>query len=355
MLRSFETDKPIYNDIKSVPITDALTKEKIAMIIKTINISKENGISQVKENGLRPCALNVTTPAAKSMEIGINRPKSRENGIGRNSPNVVSVQVSSPAPNRNSATPQISLPNPVNVPIRQNPSQQVVMAQQIEVVNLTTPPNSSPIVPNTNPIVPTLPQLLNLPSLPTRVPLRNRAMSMHMSQTEYMAAASRLSGRRQSICDNNPSPVNNNSPFALSQQKATASEQHPYTNGSKMSKTSQTKAKVHPDATYLPPPYITKVHHADFLQNRVPTSAQASKITQQTTLKVLTPEAVNSREYIFHPVSSHLHILSIFQFLAFNFIFVSSFIFDQHLFFVIKSKSNITYSVFLFFYLHIFL
>lgn len=282
-MRNFETDKPIYNHIKAVPNKDGQTDERLAIIIKNINVRKVNAISQTKENSVK------STPA-KPTEIQINRSKPIENGTNRTKPvengnvraeeNVPNVQ----SPLQPAAVKTSSIP--VNPPMCRENLSPISLIQQPLALNLVTPNASPQTILNVTPVVQTLPHLLSLP----RLPLRNRALSMHMSQSEYSATA-RLSDRRQSISDNGP-PQTNSPPV----QSNTTALDHTYTNVS-TTKKQPTILRI-PKGNLPPPPYMTKVHHADFLQNRPPPQPQASKTPAQppTTLKVLTPDDLNSRK-----------------------------------------------------------
>lgn len=301
-----------------MPFSDALTKEKLATLIRTINLRKGSSISLLKRNQ-NSYELNVTVPA-QSAEIDTNRPKSVENGVQSNtdntvthtSANVTTVQPPLQSPNQAKAQNLPRTPGRLNSP-------QVSVAQPVSVISMA-PPQASPATANpptaATAAIPTLPQLL---SLPTRVPMRTRTMSMCMSQSEYSQVAARLpSTRRQSVCDNNQA-AKTNSPSALS--KATALD-HSYTNSSAAKTPESAKVPNRLNGVpYLPPPYMTKVHNADFLQARpTPPPAHmqpplqpqsqpqptASKTPQLpvTTLKVLTPDDLNSRKYRSHRVSS---------------------------------------------------
>ncbi|XP_055316825.1 nucleolar protein dao-5-like isoform X2 [Sitodiplosis mosellana] len=288
-LRNFETDKPIYNNIKSVPIADVLTKQKLATIIKNINQRKGNTIGLANENGRKSHGLNETTPA-KQTEIGMNQSKPVENGSNRASSNVPTVQPPLQSPIQNSSTTAHNSSIPIKTPTRLNPPQ-VPVVQPVIAISLA-PPNASQAV--ASPVAnatggPMLPQLL---SLPARVPMRLRAMSMHTSQNEYSAAGRLSSMRRQSVCDNNP-PAKTNSPSALS--KVTALD-HSYTN-STAAKAPETTNKMRLNAVqYLPLPYMTKVHHVPPApaQPQPQPQAKTPKLPT-TTLKVLTPDDLNSR------------------------------------------------------------
>lgn len=306
-LRNFQTEKPVYNTIKSIPFADVITKDKLATLIRTINLRKGGTISLSKENGQKSYVLNVTMPA-ESMEIDTNRPKSVENGIQSNTDNMIN-HTSSNVP---AVQPPLQSPNQGTAHNSLN-SPQVSVAQPVTVISMA-PPKASPATVNppnavaTAAVTPSLPQLLSIPS---RVPMRNRTMSMCMSQSEYSQVAARLpSTRRQSVCDSNQLKKTN-SPSALS--KATALD-HSYTNSATIKMPESVKVQNRPNGVpYLPPPYITKVHSVDFLQSRpTPPPAhmqpplqlqsqpqpQASKTPQLpvTTLKVLTPDDLNSRK-----------------------------------------------------------
>lgn len=120
-----------------------------------------------------------------------------------------------------------------------------------------------------NVIVMQQPQLL---ALPNNLMPRSRAMSVHTSASEYNAQ--RLSNRRQSVCDN----MNTN----------TIPPDHSYVRAAPQQYAGQ-QVNEHPDQRALPPPYMTKVHNVDFMKNTPP---------PQTTLKVLTPDDLNSRKFL---------------------------------------------------------
>lgn len=311
-LRNFETDKSIYNNIKPVPNIDDMAEQKITAIINNITAHKTNALTQAKEKDLRAHGLIATTPAKPTEIIGdynryrsagmamhrrktIDQATPAENGIIPTSPNVTSVQTSMQPPSHSTPITARSSPAPVFTPIRlnspQNPVIAISSAQPVHVISVVQPVNVVNITaqsPISNPVNKTLPHLL---SLPTRVPLRNRAMSVSMSQNEY-TATTRLNQRRPSVCDNNLPKTN--SPSAAS--KVIALDQHKYINGDAQ-KTPQ-PLKVDPRATFLPPAFMTKVHDTQFInsQTQLPSPVPITKPAALSTLKVLTPDDLNSRK-----------------------------------------------------------
>lgn len=330
-LRNFETDKPIYLNMRGVSNdSNGSTKEKLMRLIKTINNRKEQAINNAPEIVKKSCALDLTTPSTP-IENGNNRISSNVPAITVQSTLQTQTNNSSPIPAQMPQQVIVTKPAIVSKPV----SQQVIVSNTV-VTATATPEQPMVITPSTAtmPTVPAqcvantliLPQLLSLPS---RVPHRNRAMSVHASHAEY-SAASRLSARRKSVCENNrPAEPKSCSPTINNLSKGIALD-HAYANGGKLSYRSNLPKTVI-TAHQPPPAYITQVHSKDFLQNSrsqhipvtsspqipkpapTPTSAPIPTPTP-TTLKVLTPDDLNSRK---------LNIFSVFFFYNKYFIFTT--------------------------------
>ncbi|XP_031624973.1 rho GTPase-activating protein gacF-like isoform X2 [Contarinia nasturtii] len=273
VLRNFETEKPTYISINKndQPAMNKATKEKIAYFIESIKVRKDQLCTPQKS---RP--MNLLTSSVR--------------GNNRNSPNVpTNVPIQSQLPSSltkspsNVHAPQINHAQALSGPSRITPpSPNIAIAQTASTPNAIS--SSNTVNANTqNPSnTPTLPQLL---TIPTRVPApRSRALSVHMSQAEHSSNA-RLPSRRQSVCDKQTG-LKSNPPSRNAQCPPRESYQQ--------------QQRATPPQLHLP--YITHIHNTDFLQNPVNRASEAplerteKEIrTPQSTLKILTPDDLNSR------------------------------------------------------------
>lgn len=240
-----------------------------------------NKINEFKQKANRNKDMPAKQPA---MPIAAVSPHNGHNGNGMLMvPNVPTV------PNIHNGPTTPGTPNMANIPQVFHPS---------NVPNALNGPDvsKSPMLNGSHPQA--SPQLL---SIPNRVPLRNRAMSIHSSVVERSAAARLSDKRRQSICvddirkNRKLNGVANEHTYAKS-KSPTVTTVHHRLSIPQMSPYAY-NAHVQPSVS---PPFMTKIHDPAMMQG-LETPPKTPTPVSQSTLKVLSVDDVNSRKCSFNP------------------------------------------------------
>lgn len=257
MYRNFESDKPVYIQIK--PVLGAgcknLSDERFERLFQCIRAVKEQVL--VAENPRKPAAI--MTSAISPI---INNSMENENRLAMN--NTIRNATHHGISNVNVNDPPI-----VNEIIHVTPASHVVhntsivskSPQLLETprIGFPKPMNSSKPMESPN-----TPNQVNVPILMQNphklVPIRNRAMSMHLSAPGYLSTTQLIAIRRQSVCEKNDvTPVN-------------------LSNGDR-NNLSQLSQPIQLSVSTLPlipkngshsqsPMIMTKIHHTDFVQKQ---------------------------------------------------------------------------------------
>lgn len=227
--------------------------------------------------------IMVSTQAATPVQVPV---------VATKTPITVSTEVSAVRTIVTAKTPillnltkPMNQPNNINTPVVK-PSTMNPPAASLPV-NSTVPGTATNSVTTTLRIsTPTLPQLLDLPN---RLPMRNRAMSVLISESEYSAARP-INVRRQSVCDNNALKLNG---AAMETRGNTVG--HTYSNN--MTPNGQPMRKLLPKVAQFSqsaPTFMTKIHSRDLMQSLPP---QTNNVQRSSQLKVLTPDDLNSSRW----------------------------------------------------------
>lgn len=320
-MRNFESDANIYINIKEVLSTGTnAPQQKIANFVKRITLMKQKiGGSQPPIHIIKKASVSASAEAATPSPPAINnvsgvvvatasaqvQRNSTANGlanmqnamlrhnvsnlltspnvsvaiapaahspistVGKNGSNASYATVSSHALHAKNNSPMAACVQKAAIPLAPHtPSMQPTAYA----------PNASnaPIASNT----PNVPQLLDLPA---RVRIRNRAYSVHYAPNEYSAMRLNLPARRQSIGD---SLIHSNQPDT--EPSADQSTDHTYTRATIQN---PPNSLLQNGQRPPPPPYMTHVHAPEIVR-----SLPAHPNTPTTTLKVLTPDDLNSRK-----------------------------------------------------------
>lgn len=326
-IRNFESDAKTYIEIKRVNENGNLAELKLANFVKRIKLLKHQACGALQENirrsqilgsnqsapvtndlNTQPSANLITESNAPPQSPTTQQPSNAQRATTPSTrpyaPRTPNGQIQSNAPNAPYAPHTPNEPHTPNAPSTPSMSNVPYAPIALNASNATNTPNGLDAPPNSSniPSTPNVPQLPQLLSLPVRVPFRNRAMSMHYSAAEYNAAARLPSARRQSVCDNAP---NTNDSFIP--------QRDPTTNHANM----QAPAQIQAQRTYsrtsrpiLPKPfytqgiqqgrpqaipYMTQIHNSDLAMSAPPPQSIAPP--SHSTLKVLTPDDLNSRVY----------------------------------------------------------
>lgn len=257
-----------------------------AAIAATAKISIVNGIGHGQFTQKQSVNARQTLSAQTPAQI-----QSLQNALTRhNISNVVSaVPIAS--------SPIVSVQNALNAPF-------TIVSSHAHSPLVACAPHAPPLANMQQPIAyapnasntPNVPQLLDLPQ---RVRLRNRAYSIHFAPNEQVIP-SLITARRQSFGGNLLTPshaIQSTQTSAAATAAATAAaaaaaqeaSDHTYTRATMVNSPNFHHQNGHRPTP--PPPYMTQIHAQDFAMTKnCPTP------TPMTTLKVLTPDDLNSRK-----------------------------------------------------------
>lgn len=329
-MRNFACDANIYINIKEV-LTNGTddTQKKVATFVKRISLLKQKVSSpqrtasptvHVIQKPIVPAPAAVpvlarSTAAAKaSIDNGIGHgqvtQKSSANARQQQSMQTpVQMQALKNALTRhnipanmvgtpNASSPIASVQNASNAPyttVSLHALHAINMAPQSPLVACA--PHALPLANNMQPIAyaPNVPNASNVPhllDLPQSVRLRNRAYSIHFAPNEQIPG--HITARRKSFGNDLLTP----SHAIQSVAAAAAADQdgfdHTYTR-STMSNSLNYYQQNGQRASVGVGPFITKIHAQDIAAKNSPTPTPTPAPVLMTTLKVLTPDDLNSR------------------------------------------------------------
>lgn len=306
MYRNFESEKPVYIQIK--PVLGAglknLNDERFERLIQGIRVAKEKTL--VQENVRRPVSMITPLSALPILNTSIEKEKRiiisnavnnavhfgipNANGLPDVNKNIHAMPAIPSTPASSNTPTTADTPGVYNAPIVAN-SPQLLEPPKI---GFPRPMNSPRSIGSPKPVNTLNTQ--NQVNLPTQmqnphklVPMRNRAMSIHLSAPGFSPMAQLNAMRRQSVCEKiDVTPIN----LSNSQHSQSTQLQSNPKNGS------------HAQSQ---PIVMTKIHNADFLQshpnpnqnqnvNLNNSSIVVSDVPRINQLKVLTPEDLNLRK-----------------------------------------------------------